>query len=161
LSSNAQHRGGKALEAKLQDHQQPNSHRGEQTALGLLSILVAAAVSWQAAPGYYSTWDIIIGIVILLVGHAFGRSFVGPTAEQRAFCAIYAFGWLNLSGPFFDAIFLRFKFYTEAPYPFLPDQEYRDFMLFGWWVALAVFLYWWRSRRRKLSAAENEPPPEV
>jgi hypothetical protein len=57
--------------------------------------------------------------------------------------------------------FLRFGFYTEAPYPFLPDQEYRDFILFGWWAAVAVLLYWWRSRQPKPSGRENAAPREV
>jgi hypothetical protein len=136
--------------------------RDSSQALALIAIAVGATSQLTMGEGFFSLWSTMVGIILLLLIHAYEGDVGAGWPERIALAAIKAYSWIFAIGIIIDLPFAlgprTFVRDLNACYAFynLADDSLqcfignRDVLIFAIWLSLFfVFFSTWRRKKLK------------
>jgi hypothetical protein len=123
--------------------------RPQRQSLALLALLTSAVVAVTRGSDFFSLWDSMLGLIIVLVAAAY-RHEVGPDRTYRAaFALIVGTGMMFIVGPFLESAIYAVKGTLRYDGPFLqtPDKMIYDGIFVGVWALFAFVIYLLLHRR--------------
>lgn len=126
-----------------------SQERPQRQSLALLALLTSAVVTVTGGNEFFSLWDSMLGLIIVLVAAAY-RHEVGPDRIYRAaFALIVGTGMMFIVGPFLESAIYAVKGTLQYDGPFLetPDKMIYDGIFVGVWGLFAFVIYLHLNRR--------------
>jgi hypothetical protein len=112
--------------------------------LALLALLTSAVVVMSRGNDYFSLWDSMVGLIIVLVAAAYRQEIsTDPIYYRLAFSLIVGAGLLFIVGPFVESAI----YYADpvinynGPLLLTPDKLEYDLVFVGIWAFFAVLVF--------------------
>jgi hypothetical protein len=106
-----------------------------EISIAIAGIGIAAIVSTALAPGDFSLWSTIIGLILITLLLAFGSPRKELIMFRTAYCMIFGFCLLLITGFVWEPFFKLLNWKGQSC---LGVTERRDIAFFGTWILLSL-----------------------
>jgi hypothetical protein len=126
-----------------------NQDRAPRQSLALLALLTSAVITVTRGSDFFSLWDSMLGLIIVLVAAAYRHEVGTERTYRAAFALIVGTGMMFIVGPFLESAIYAVKGTLQYDGPFLqtPDKMIYDGIFVGMWGVFAFVIYLLLHRR--------------